>query len=122
MSKQYRLYESDANQLLSKVPAGAAFAVRAFWELNRLIDDINKDPDDAWHSAAQRAAQHLRACGAADRGPAAPLAHAPALARLGESAEPTLEERKVAALEAIAEAARLWTVSRSRCSYESVSY
>ncbi|KAH8656770.1 hypothetical protein BGZ61DRAFT_540865 [Ilyonectria robusta] len=55
------------------VPAGAVSAVRAFWELNRLIDDVNKDPDDAWHSAAQRAAQQLRACGAADRGPAAGL-------------------------------------------------
>lgn len=90
--------------------------------MNRLIDDVNKDPDDTWHSAAQRAAQQLRACGAADRCPAAALAHSPALARLGESAEPTLEERKVAALEAIAEAARLWTVSRSRLSYEPVSY
>ncbi|KAH7141578.1 hypothetical protein B0J13DRAFT_557059 [Dactylonectria estremocensis] len=34
------------------VPAGAISAVRAFWELNRPIDDVNKDPDDAWHSAA----------------------------------------------------------------------
>ncbi|KAH7114607.1 hypothetical protein EDB81DRAFT_893068 [Dactylonectria macrodidyma] len=67
------------------------------------------DPDEAWHSAAQLAAQQLRACVATDRGPAAALAHAPALTRLSESAEPTLEERKVAALEAIAEAARLWT-------------
>ncbi|KAL6405413.1 hypothetical protein AUP68_11167 [Ilyonectria robusta] len=91
------------------VPTGSVSAVRVFWELNRLINDVNKDPDDAWHSAAQRAAQQLRACGAADRGAAAAPAHAPALARLGESAEPTLEERKVTALEAIAEAARLWT-------------
>ncbi|KAG6990668.1 hypothetical protein FocnCong_v020520 [Fusarium oxysporum f. sp. conglutinans] len=48
----------------------------------------------------QRAAQQLRACSAAP---------APALAPRGEADEKTLEERKVAALEAIAEAARLWT-------------
>jgi hypothetical protein len=71
--------------------------VRAFWGLNRQIDDMNGDPGDAWRSAAQRAAQQLRACGAAaDRGP-----------------EMTLEERKVVALEAMADAARLWTVSGS---------
>ncbi|KAI8399962.1 hypothetical protein FOFC_18781, partial [Fusarium oxysporum] len=51
----------------------------------------------------QRAAQQLRACSAAP---------APALAPRGEADEKTLEERKVAALEAIAEAARLWTVVR----------
>ncbi|KAI3570739.1 hypothetical protein IWW34DRAFT_812244 [Fusarium oxysporum f. sp. albedinis] len=68
------------------VPPGAVAAVRAFWELNRQIDDMNEDPCDAWRSAAQRAAQQLRACSAAP---------APALAPR--------------ALEAIAEAARLWT-------------
>ncbi|KAI7772508.1 hypothetical protein LZL87_014322 [Fusarium oxysporum] len=82
------------------VPPGAVAAVRAFWELNRQIDDMNEDPCDAWRSAAQRAAQQLRACSAAP---------APALAPRGEADGKTLEERKVAALEAIAEAARLWT-------------
>ncbi|RKK06541.1 hypothetical protein BFJ65_g18738 [Fusarium oxysporum f. sp. cepae] len=82
------------------VPPGAVAAVRAFWELNRQIDDMNEDPGDAWRSAAQRAAQQLRACSAAP---------APALAPRGEADGKTLEERKVAALEAIAEAARLWT-------------
>ncbi|KAM6505341.1 hypothetical protein FSOLCH5_014567 [Fusarium solani] len=82
------------------VPAGAVATVRAFWELNRQIDDMSEDPGDAWRSAAQRAAQQLRACSAAP---------APALAPRGEADEKTLEERKVAALEAIAEAARLWT-------------
>ncbi|KAI3571298.1 hypothetical protein IWW34DRAFT_639598 [Fusarium oxysporum f. sp. albedinis] len=82
------------------VPPGAVAAVRAFWELNRQIDDMNEDPCNAWRSAAQRAAQQLRACSAAP---------APALAPRGEADGKTLEERKVAALEAIAEAARLWT-------------
>ncbi|KAH6881075.1 hypothetical protein B0T10DRAFT_411258 [Thelonectria olida] len=92
------------------VPTGAVAAVRAFWELNRQIDDANKDPGDGWRSAAQRAAQQLRACGAAvNHSPAGAQACAPALAPRGEAGEITLEERKVAALEVIAEAARLWT-------------
>ncbi|KAL6406018.1 hypothetical protein AUP68_10576 [Ilyonectria robusta] len=92
------------------VPTGAVAAVRAFWELNRQIDDANKDPGDGWRSAAQRAAQQLRGCGAAiNHSPAAAQACAPALAPRGEAGEMTLEERKVAALEVIAEAARLWT-------------
>ena len=78
--------------------------MRAFWELNRQIDDMSEDPGDAWRSAAQRAAQQLRACSAAP---------APALAPRGEADEKTLEQRKVAALEGIAEAARLWTVGES---------
>ncbi|KAK2670238.1 hypothetical protein RAB80_014375 [Fusarium oxysporum f. sp. vasinfectum] len=63
------------------VPPGAVAAVRAFWELNRQIDDMNEDPCDAWRSAAQRAAQQLRACSAAP---------APALAPRGEADGKTL--------------------------------
>ncbi|KAH6952503.1 hypothetical protein BKA56DRAFT_504893, partial [Ilyonectria sp. MPI-CAGE-AT-0026] len=92
------------------VPTDAVAAVRAFWELNRQIDDANKDPGDGWRSAAQRAAQQLRDCGAAiNYSPAAAQACAPALAPRGEAGEITLEERKITALEVIAEAARLWT-------------
>lgn len=94
----------------------------AFWELNRQIDDANKDPGDGWRSAAQRAAQQLRGCGAAiNHSPAAAQACAPALAPRGEAGEMTLEERKVAALEVIAEAARLWTVSGLTCNNISVA-
>ncbi|KAI3572375.1 hypothetical protein IWW34DRAFT_764383 [Fusarium oxysporum f. sp. albedinis] len=71
------------------VPPGAVAAVRAFWELNGQIDDMNEDPGDAWRSTAQRAAQQLRACSAAP---------APALAPRGEADGKTLEERKVASV------------------------
>ncbi|RYC79707.1 hypothetical protein BFJ63_vAg17411 [Fusarium oxysporum f. sp. narcissi] len=89
------------------VPVGALAAVRAFWELNRQLKRANSDPDDAWRTAAQRAAQQLRACGSGAALPAAP-GPAPALASFGEIAEKSPEERKIMALETIAEAARLW--------------
>ena len=84
--------------------------MRAFWELNRQIDLTNADPNDAWRSAAQRAAQQLRACSAAPS-PVVPASAPPALAARDEAAEKTLEERKAAALETIADVARLWMVS-----------
>ncbi|KAJ3454517.1 hypothetical protein MRS44_013117 [Fusarium solani] len=59
--------------------------MRAFWELNRQINDMSEDPGDAWRSAAQRAAQQLRAYSAAP---------APALAPRGKADEKTLEEQK----------------------------
>ncbi|KAM6504647.1 hypothetical protein FSOLCH5_015382 [Fusarium solani] len=89
------------------VPVGALAAVRAFWELNRQLKRANSDPDDAWRTAAQRAAQQLRACGSGAALPATP-GPAPALASFGEIAEKSPEERKIMALETIAEAARLW--------------
>ncbi|KAI3572394.1 hypothetical protein IWW34DRAFT_637523 [Fusarium oxysporum f. sp. albedinis] len=89
------------------VPVGALAAVRAFWELNRQLKRANSDPDDAWRTAAQRAAQQLRACGSGAALPAAP-GPAPALASFGEIVEKSPEERKIMALETIAEAARLW--------------
>ncbi|KAM6504689.1 hypothetical protein FSOLCH5_015190 [Fusarium solani] len=92
------------------VPVGALAAVRAFWELNRQLKRANSDPDDAWRTAAQRAAQQLRACGSGAALPATP-GPAPALASFGEIAEKSPEERKIMALETIAEAARLWIVS-----------
>ncbi|KAJ3453772.1 hypothetical protein MRS44_018404 [Fusarium solani] len=90
------------------VPSGAIAAVRTFWELNRQIEDANIEPSDDWHSA-QRAAQQLRGCSASvERSPAVAQVHTPALAPRCEVGQMTLEERKVIALEAIAEAARLW--------------
>ncbi|WAO97198.1 Hypothetical protein NCS54_01491200 [Fusarium falciforme] len=72
------------------VPVGALAAVRAFWELNRQLKP-----------------QQLRACGSGAALPAAP-GPASALALFGEIAERSPEERKIMALETIAEAARLW--------------
>lgn len=95
--------------LRSQVPAGAVAAVRAFWQLNRQIKDTNGDPDDAWRTAAQNAAQQLRAFGAAPA--SGVVVPALALASHSEAAEKTCEERKLLALETIAEAARLWIVS-----------
>ncbi|KAM6513830.1 hypothetical protein FALCPG4_015043 [Fusarium falciforme] len=82
----------------------------SFWELNRQLKRANADPDDAWRTAAQRASQQLRACGSGAALPATP-GPAPALASFGEIAEKSPEERKIMALETIAEAARLWIVS-----------
>lgn len=102
---------------LIQVPSGAVPAVRAFWDLNRQIFDMKRAVGEDWRSAAQRAAQQLRACGSASyRGRDVGAAQAPALAHRGEAGEATLEERKVAALEAIADAARLWAVSEQTCS------
>ncbi|KFA56717.1 hypothetical protein S40293_11411 [Stachybotrys chartarum IBT 40293] len=97
------------------VPVGALAAVRIFWMLNRQLNGANADPDDAWRTAAQRAAQQLRACGSGMALPAAPPAApgpAPPLASFGEVAEKSLEERKVMALETIAGAARLWVLNQ----------
>jgi hypothetical protein len=65
------------------------------WSMDR------KPADDGWRIAAQRAAQQLRACGGGTA-PSTTSGPAPALAP---------EERKLMALETIAEAARLWIVS-----------
>ncbi|KAH8654900.1 hypothetical protein BGZ61DRAFT_289695, partial [Ilyonectria robusta] len=73
--------------------------------LNRQIDDLNKDTGNGWRSAAQRTAQQLHTCSAAVE---PSQARTPALAPRGKAGEMTLEERKVAVLEAITEAARLW--------------
>ncbi|KAF5132948.1 hypothetical protein E5D57_003570 [Metarhizium anisopliae] len=96
---------AQATAVRITVPAGAVAAVRTFWRLNRQIKDTNGDPDDAWQTAAQNAAQQLRAFGVAAASGAVP---ALALASHGEAAEKTCEERKLLALETIAEAARLW--------------
>lgn len=86
--------------------------MRTFWVLNRQIEDANIEPSDDWRGAAQRAAQQFRACSASvEHSPAVAQVHTPALAPRGEVGQMTLEERKVVALEAIAEAARLWVVS-----------
>lgn len=90
------------------MPAGAIAAVRVFWRLNRQIRDTNGQPDDAWRNAAQYAAQQLRACGAA---PSAAALSVPAIASRADSPEKTFKERKTLALEALADAARLWIVS-----------
>ncbi|KAH8720271.1 hypothetical protein HC256_000669 [Beauveria bassiana] len=87
------------------VPAGAVAAVRAFWRLNRQIRDTNGQPDDAWRNAAQYAAQQLRACSTI---PSAAALSVPAIASRADSPEKTFEERKTLALEALADAARLW--------------
>ncbi|UNI16749.1 hypothetical protein JDV02_003157 [Purpureocillium takamizusanense] len=88
------------------VPHGAVAAVRTFWLLNRQIKETDGDPDDAWRAAAQRAAQELRAYSVAPHVPALP----PALAAAshGDDSERNYMERKILALETIAEAARLW--------------
>ncbi|KAM6513831.1 hypothetical protein FALCPG4_015043 [Fusarium falciforme] len=83
----------------------------SFWELNRQLKRANADPDDAWRTAAQRASQQLRACGSGAALPATP-GPAPALASFGEIAEKSPEERKIMALETIAEAARLWILNK----------
>ncbi|KAM3537767.1 hypothetical protein ARSEF1564_009322 [Beauveria bassiana] len=67
--------------------------------------DTNGQPDDAWRNAAQYAAQQLRACGAA---PSAAALSVPAIASRADSPEKTFKERKTLALEALADAARLW--------------
>ncbi|KAM3537763.1 hypothetical protein ARSEF1564_009318, partial [Beauveria bassiana] len=90
------------------VPAGAIAAVHVFWRLNRQIRDTNGQPDDAWRNAAQYAAQQLRACGAA---PSAAALSVPAIASRADSPEKTFKERKTLALEALADAARLWIVN-----------
>ncbi|KAM4061014.1 hypothetical protein HRG_012938 [Hirsutella rhossiliensis] len=84
------------------VPVGAVAAVRAFWDVNRHLKLADAEPDDTWRIAAQRAAQQLRACGGS-AAPSTASGPAPALAP---------EERKLMALETIAEAARLWIVLR----------
>ena len=87
--------------------------------MNRRRSDADDDPDGAWRTAAQRAAQQLRAWGNGAASPATP-AQVPALASFGEVAEKGLEERKVIALEtiaeAVAEAVKLWIVSMMRTS------
>lgn len=85
-----------------QVPIGAVAAVRAFWQLNKQLKLAEEDPSDAWSKAAQQAAQQMRACGP---GAAAPSAASGPLHVLAP------EKRKLLALETIAEAARLWTVS-----------
>lgn len=84
--------------------------MRAFWDLNHRLSGADEEPDDAWRAAAQRASQQLRACGSGAV-PSTTPRPAPALASFGEVAERSLEERKLSALETIAEAARLWIVS-----------
>ncbi|KID96595.1 hypothetical protein MAJ_07434, partial [Metarhizium majus ARSEF 297] len=96
-----------AQDMAMLVPAGAVAGVLAFWQLTRQIKDTNGDPDDAGRTAAQNAAQQLRAFGGA---PASAVAPAVALASHGGAAK-TCEERKLLALETIAEVARLWIVS-----------
>lgn len=93
--------------LRSQVPAGAVAGVLAFWQLTRQIKDTNRDPDDAGRTAAQNAAQQLRAFGGA---PSSAVAPAVALSSHGGAAK-TCEERKLLALETVAEAARLWIAS-----------
>ncbi|KAH7183749.1 hypothetical protein BKA60DRAFT_603001 [Fusarium oxysporum] len=86
-------------------PSGAVSAVRIFWELNRQIQDANLEPSDDCSGAAQQ----LLGCSASvGRSPAAAQVHTPALAPPSKVGQMTIEERKVVALEAIAEAARLW--------------
>jgi hypothetical protein len=86
--------------------------VRIFWELNRQAEDANIEPSDDWSCTAHRAAQQLRGCSAGvEPSPAAARVHTPALAPRSKFRQMTIEERKVVALEAIAEAARLWVVS-----------
>ncbi len=92
-----------------QVPQGAVAAVRTFWRLNREIREASSDPDDAWRAAAQRAAQELRAYSAAP--PVLALPPALAAPSYGDGVERTYKERKILALETIAEAARLWIVS-----------
>ncbi|KAL9572142.1 hypothetical protein ACKAV7_003720 [Fusarium commune] len=90
-------------------PPGAISAVRLFWELNRQTEDANIEPSDDWSYTTHRAAQQLRGCSAVvERSPAAALVHTPALTPPSKVGQMTIEERKVVALEAIAEAARLW--------------
>ncbi|KAF5133815.1 hypothetical protein E5D57_004442 [Metarhizium anisopliae] len=112
-----RLSQSDVRKSPSKitVPLGARAAVRAFWDLNRQLCGADVHPDDPWRAAAQRAAQQLRAWGNGVASPAIP-AQVPALASFGEVAEKGLEERKVIALEtiaeALAEAVKFWILTQ----------
>ncbi|KAJ6436933.1 Nitrogen assimilation transcription factor nit-4 [Purpureocillium lavendulum] len=67
--------------------------------LNKQLKLAQEEPNDAWSQAAQQAAQQMRACGpgaAASSAASGPLHVLPP------------DERKLLALETIAEAARLW--------------
>lgn len=93
--------------------------MRAFWELNRPLAGTEQDAGDAWRAAARRAAQQLRACGSAsDRQRESMEEFPPPSAHRGEDLNHTLEERKVVALEAIADAARLWAVRKQLMAME----
>lgn len=108
------------------MPASARTAVRKFWDLNREILDPRAPTTDEWRAALLRAQQELRAARRASPGASAAAAAAspsPAapsgLAPRGDTPEVSLEERRVLALEAIAaalgpvaEAARLYIVSK----------
>lgn len=76
--------------------------MRVFWQLNKQLKLAQEEPNDAWSQAAQQAAQQMRACG-----PGA----AASSAALGPLHVLPPDERKLLALETIAEAARLWIVS-----------
>ncbi|KAG7422005.1 hypothetical protein Forpe1208_v000012 [Fusarium oxysporum f. sp. rapae] len=89
-------------------PSKAISAARIFRELHRQAQDANIESSDDWSGAAQQ----LSGCSAsAERSPAAAQDHTPALAPRSKVGQMTIEERKVVALEAIAEAARFWIVS-----------
>ncbi|EWZ28001.1 uncharacterized protein FOBCDRAFT_251695 [Fusarium oxysporum Fo47] len=92
-------------------PSRAISAARIFRELHRQAQDTNIESSDDWGCAAHREAQQLRGCSTGvKRSPAATQVYTPAPAPAPHSkvGEMTIEERKVVALEAIAEAARLW--------------
>ncbi|KAL5611329.1 hypothetical protein FOBRF1_007446 [Fusarium oxysporum] len=93
-------------------PSRAISAARIFRELHRQAQDANIESSDDWSGAAHGAAQQLSGCSAsAEHSPAAAQDHTPALAPRSKVGQMTIEERKVVALEAIAEAARFWVVS-----------
>ncbi|KAM6513213.1 hypothetical protein FALCPG4_015670 [Fusarium falciforme] len=77
----------------------------------RVKEDAMEEAKEEAKTAAQRAAQQLRACGSGAALPATP-GLAPVLASFGEIAEKSPEERKIMALETIAEAARLWILNK----------
>lgn len=117
------------------MPASARAAVRTFWDLNREIRDPRAPTSDEWRAALLRAQQELRAArraapaGAVSATPAPTESATPSgLAARGETPEISLDERRVRALEAIAtalspvaEAARLYLVSKNTACISYVS-
>ncbi|KAH7180251.1 hypothetical protein DER46DRAFT_640453 [Fusarium sp. MPI-SDFR-AT-0072] len=79
-------------------PSRAISAARIFRELHRQAQDANIESSDDWSGCSA----------SAERSPAAAQDHTPALAPRSKVGQMTIEERKVVALEAIAEAARFW--------------
>ncbi|KAK2685965.1 hypothetical protein QWA68_016080 [Fusarium oxysporum] len=90
-------------------PSRAISLARIFRELHQQAQDANIESSDDWNCAAHREIQQLRGCNTGIKcSPAAAQIYTPAPAPRSKAGEMTIEERKVVALEAIDETARLW--------------